>query len=183
MTFNVLGAIGRASDAMTMRNALAPQAPQQQTQPEMAPDYLALALGGGPTNQAADFRAAIRAAESSGDYGVVNSLGYTGAYQFGQERLDDFNRTYGLSLTTDDLRTNPALQERVADWHFADIDRQLGHLAGASVNGLPLTQNALRAMAHLGGLSGARRYVRTGGRYDPADINDTNLSDYHRRFY
>ncbi|MGL6208772.1 MAG: hypothetical protein ACRC14_02945, partial [Paracoccaceae bacterium] len=40
------------------------------------------------------------------------------------------------------------------------------------------TLNAIRAMAHLGGIGGARKYIETGGAYDPADSNGTNLSDY-----
>jgi len=174
MTFNVLGAVQAAE---TTRNALMPRQPQMMAQPGPGQTMPAHSGGGG------DFMEAIRAAESGGDYNVVNDLGYTGAYQFGQARLDDFNRANGANLTTRDLIGNQRLQDAVARWHFADIDQQLAPLAGAEVGGKPVTTNALRAIAHLGGVGGARRYVESGGQYNPQDAYGTSLQDYHKRFY
>ena len=46
-----------------------------------------------------DFRNAIGFKESSNRYGVVNSLGYLGRYQFGTARLSDFGLCARVSGT------------------------------------------------------------------------------------
>ena len=118
--------------------------------------------------------------ESGGSYSVVNSEGYTGKYQWGQARLDDYNRANGTSFTLAQFRDDPALQERAQAWHVQDIVSQTGDLVGRAVNGVTMTPAAIVAMAHLGGIGGARKYVETNGAYDPADSNGTHLSDYAR---
>lgn len=128
------------------------------------------------------FRDRLAQSESGGDYGVTNSLGYTGKYQFGDARLTDFRNATGRSFSMDEFRADPALQEAAYDWHIADIDRQLGQYVGTNINGTPLTADALRAVAHLGGVGGARRYVESGGSYNPSDAYGTSLSDYAGKF-
>lgn len=134
-----------------------------------------------------DFRNALAASESGGNYGVVNDLGYTGRYQFGDARLTDFRRATGQDFTMDQFRNDPALQEQAYAWHMADIDRAiqangLDQYIGQSVNGVPITLDGLRAMAHLGGVGGMTKFVTTGGAYNPADANGTSLSDYAVKF-
>jgi hypothetical protein len=46
------------------------------------------------------------------------------------------------------------------------------------VNGTPLTRDALRAVAHLGGIGGMNRFIETGGAYNPSDAYGTSLMDY-----
>lgn len=149
-----------------------------------APEQEAYPIGE-PVDYAADFDRSLAVTESGGDYGVVNSEGYTGKYQFGQDRLDDFNRATGSSVKLADFRANPSLQEQVQDWHVQDIDshiraKGLDKVIGQEVAGVPITLNGLRAMAHLGGKGGMEKFVSTGGRYNPADSNGTRLSDYAR---
>lgn len=134
-----------------------------------------------------DFRNALAASESGGDYGVVNDLGYTGRYQFGDARLTDFRRATGLDFTMDQFRNDPRLQEQAYVWHIADIDRAiqangLDQYIGKTINGVPITLDGLRAMAHLGGVGGMTKFVTTGGAYNPADANGTSLSDYGMKF-
>lgn len=134
-----------------------------------------------------DFRNALAASESGGDYGVVNDLGYTGRYQFGDARLTDFRRATGLDFTMDQFRNDPRLQEQAYAWHIADIDRAiqangLDQYIGKTINGVPITLDGLRAMAHLGGVGGMTKFVTTGGVYNPADANGTSLSDYGMKF-
>ena len=139
--------------------------------------------GGGRGDYASEFDASLARTESGGRYGVVNSEGYTGKYQFGQARLDDYNRANDAQITTATFRDDPQLQERVQDWNVRDIDtfideNGLGDYIGRDVGGVTMTRDGLRAMAHLGGKSGMRNFVTSGGRYNPADSNGTALSDY-----
>ena len=134
-----------------------------------------------------DFRNALAASESGGDYGIVNDLGYTGRYQFGEARLTDFRDATGLDFTMDQFRSNPELQERAYAWHMADIDRAitsngLDRYVGQNVGGVPITIDGLRAMAHLGGVGGMTKFVTSGGAYNPADANGTSLADYGMKF-
>lgn len=124
------------------------------------------------------FANALARSESGGSYSARNSLGYTGKYQFGQDRLDDFNRATGANYTTDDLLASPDLQERVFSWHVRDIDRAID---GGDLLSSGYSRNALRSVAHLGGIGGMRKFVRTGGEYNPSDAFGTSLSDYAQR--
>lgn len=126
----------------------------------------------------AGFNESLARTESGGRYGVVNSEGFTGKYQFGEDRLTDYRRATGAKFTIDEFRQNPALQETVQAWHIRDIDARLAKHVGKTAGGLSLSQNALRAMAHLGGVGGAEKFVMSDGKYDPADSNGTRLSDY-----
>lgn len=147
-------------------NALAaPRRASQGAQSDYAPNALA-------------FGDSLAQSESGGRYGVRNEYGYSGKYQFGQDRLDDFNRAAGLSLTTDDLLASPELQEQVFQWHVSDIDRAIDANA---LTDLGYSRNALRAVAHLGGIGGMKRFATTGGHYNPADAFGTSLQDYARR--
>lgn len=128
------------------------------------------------------FRSALRQAESGGRSDVVNSEGYTGLYQWGPERLADYNRATGSNITMEQFRADPNIQETAQDWHEGDILSQLGGYVGTTVNGQVLDDGALVGMAHLGGVAGARKYIETGGAYNPADSNGTRLSDYAGRF-
>lgn len=129
-----------------------------------------------------DFNRSLARTESGGNYQVTNSEGYGGKYQFGQARLNDYNRAHGANVKVSDLTMGTPeareLTERVQRWHVGDIDADLGDLVGATVKGQTLDANAIRAMAHLGGKGGARKYVESGGKYDPADSNGTRLSHY-----
>lgn len=144
-----------------------------------------------------DFRNRLRQSESGQQIGIVNREGFAGLYQFGSERLAELNfyspapgegrngwrGTFNIPgfpqvRTLADFRANPAAQEAAADVHFARIDAAIDRLPGAATR----DRNGLRAVAHLGGEDGMRRFVETNGGYDPADSNGTKLSDYYRRF-
>jgi len=124
--------------------------------------------------------ASLARTESGGRYDIVNSEGFTGKYQWGQGRLDDFNRANGTSFTLDQFKNDPGLQERAQQWHEGDIIAQLGGYEGRVVKGITMTKGAIIGAAHLGGIGGARKFIETDGAYDPADSNGTTLSDYAR---
>lgn len=135
------------------------------------------------------FNASLSRTESGGNYNVTNSEGFGGKYQFGQPRLNDFNRAMGTQYRVSDLTAGTpeaaALTEAVQRWHIGDIDNfitdnGLDRYLGRNVGGVTMTQNGLRAMAHLGGVGGMQKYLTTGGQYNPSDSNGTSLSDYAR---
>jgi hypothetical protein len=136
----------------------------------------------------AAFNMALAKSESGGNDSVINSEGYGGRFQFGQDRLNDYNRATGNNLTVAQLASMPADQQRqVQNWHLNDIDqfaanKGLNSYVGQEVAGVPITQNSLRAVAHLGGKGGLEKFLTTGGQYNPADSNGTRLSDYAGRF-
>jgi len=68
---------------------------------------------------------------------------------------------------------------RVAAWHFKDINTAIDGLGEAAQS---YDRNGLTAVAHLGGVEGMRRYVKTKGDYNPSDELGTSLSDYYRAF-
>lgn len=133
-----------------------------------------------------DFANAMMMAESSGRSGVqitTRSGGrdqtMTGLFQFSEDRLTDYKKATGSSFTVEEFRNNPELQKQVFNWHIRDIDRLIDK------NNLleqGYTRNGLRAVAHLGGLTGMLRYARSRGEYNPQDKFGTSLSDYYQDF-
>lgn len=132
--------------------------------------------------------------ESGGNWGAQNAAmgaggmpGHFGRLQFGQARLRDAMNAGVIppGTTPQAFMADPAMQQRVEGWHFADIDRRaaemgLGQYIGQTVGGIPITQDAIRAMAHLGGIGGAAAFLNSGGEINPSDVNGTSLADYAR---
>lgn len=127
--------------------------------------------------------------ESGGNWAAQNSAmgaggkaGHFGRLQFGRARLEDAMRAGAIpqGTTPEQFMASPDLQMAAERWHFADLERQLAPLVGSVVNGQKLDMAALAAMGHLGGAGGARRYVESGGRYNPSDVFGASLSDYAR---
>lgn len=131
--------------------------------------------------------------ESGGNWKALNNVqgaggrGHGGRLQFGHARLADAARAGVVAGMTPQefAQQPPEVQQAVENWHFADIDRQaqargLDRFIGQEVGGVPITQDAIRAMAHLGGIGGAARFLESGGRENPADANGTSLRDYAR---
>ena len=142
---------------------------------------------------------ATRLQGAEGNPGSVNAAGYSGQYQFGTSRLADlgmYKPAAGENLganqwrgtldipgfpdvkTQADFLANPAAQRAALDVHVRNIDTAIAQTPGAD----QYDANGLRAVAHLGGPEGMRKFVASNGQYDPADANGTHLSDYYRRF-
>lgn len=166
---------------------------------------IASVAGGGTTDRGGGVSTGSRWAESvgllnnesGGNYRAQNNetgssgrRGHYGGLQFGHDRLDDAKRAGVIpnNMTAEEFRdAGKDVQDRVADWHFADIDRQAGRLGleryhGQEIGGVQINQDSIRAMAHLGGVQGVRRFIESNGRHNPADANGTRLSDYGQRF-
>ena len=138
--------------------------------------------------------------ESSGDTSSVTTdvkgRKVGGEFQFGKARLQDYNELYGTNFTPETFASLPAeKQRRVNDWHFKDIstfirNEGLDEYVGEEINGTVLTEASLIAIAHLGGKTGLRRYLTSGGKTNPHDevrnpngtIAKTYLSDYAEKF-
>ena len=104
---------------------------------------------------------------------------FVGKLQFGEARLKDYQKATGTSFTQEEFKKNLALQDRVAAWHLDDIDKaiyQLGDDAKA------YDRDGLRAVAHLSGKTGMKRFVKSKGEYNPQDQLGTSAQDYYNKF-
>ena len=121
--------------------------------------------------------------ESSGDPNaeitIKDGRKFTGALQFGAARLADYKTASGKHFTQDEFKADSALQDKVAAWHIADIDKAIDALGDKTSQ---YNRDGLRAVAHLGGKGGMKKYVQLKGSYNPADELGTSLQDYYDKF-
>ena len=134
-----------------------------------------------------EFQKDLKKSESSGNYSVVNTEGYMGAYQFGEDRLKDFKKDTGKKFDNKTFIKNKKLQDEVFEWHTNNIQNyitknKLDKYIGKEINGVPVTLNGLIAVAHLGGNYGMRKFLQSNGDYNPADSVGTSLTDYLNKF-
>ena len=136
-----------------------------------------------PQQTKADFLERLTHSESSGDstaeITIADGRRYVGALQFGDARLQDYKKATGSSFTQDEFKANSALQDKVAAWHIADIDKTID---GLGINTDGYDRDGLRAVAHLGGKGGMKKFVRSNGEYNPSDELGTSLQDYYDKF-
>jgi len=125
----------------------------------------------------------LEASESSGRSDAEITLDdgrrFVGKLQFGEARLKDYQDETGTSFSQDEFKDNVDLQERVAAWHIKDLDKAIDAM-GDDAKGY--SRDGLRAVAHLGGVGGMKKYVRSKGQYNPSDQLGTSLSDYYNKF-
>lgn len=134
----------------------------------------------------------IYGTESSGNFRAENDAlgangirGHHGRSQFGQARLDDYSSAVDTPRIDPVMfKKSPELQKKVEAWHFNDIKEFIkkndlvSQYGGQTINGVPMTESGMMAMAHLGGKDGMLRFLSSDGQYDPADPNGTKLSGY-----
>lgn len=127
------------------------------------------------------FGSRLRMSESSNNYQEQIQLKdgryMTGAFQFGDARLSEYKKDTGESFTRDEFKNSDDLQNKVFQWHIADIDNLIDRLDAEGYS-----RDGLRAVAHLGGKTGMRKFVQTRGGYNPSDAFGTSLSDYYDKF-
>ena len=113
---------------------------------------------------------------------------YGGLVQMGQARLQDYNEKYGTNFTPDTFAQLPEGEQRkINNWHFRDIstfirNEGLDEYVGEEINGTILTEASLVAIAHLGGKTGLKNYLISGGEKDRKDSNGTYMSTYAKDF-
>lgn len=146
------------------------------------------------TTSSGAFPASLIETESGGNWNALNDeqgaggRGHGGRLQFGHARLQDAANAGVIPAMTPQqfAQQPPEVQQSVENWHFADIDQQadrmgLNNFVGQEVGGVPITQDGIRAMAHLGGIGGAKRFLESGGASNPSDSFGTSLRDYAAR--
>jgi hypothetical protein len=133
--------------------------------------------------QSKPFLDKLTQSESSGDSNaeiiIADGRRYVGALQFGDARLQDYKKATGSLFTQDEFKADSALQDKVAAWHIADIDKTIDGL-GLNTDGFD--RDGLRAVAHLGGKHGMKKFVQSAGKYNPSDELGTSLQDYYDKF-
>jgi hypothetical protein len=119
-------------------------------------------------------------AAKNNEVGAGGKAGHYGRVQFGHARLQDAMNAGAIprGTTPEQFMASPDLQMAAESWHFADLERNLSDLVGVTVNGQVMDMGALVAMGHLGGAGGARKFVESGGKYNPSDSFGTSLWDY-----
>tara|TARA_Y100000590_G_C15362534_1_gene879486 strand:+ start:8 stop:739 length:732 start_codon:yes stop_codon:yes gene_type:complete len=134
-----------------------------------------------------NFKEQMALSESSNNPTAVNTEGYMGTFQFGNRRLSDFKKANKKKFTKKEFLNNSKLQNEVFNWHVNDINKyinneKLNSYIGKTIKGILVTRNGLTAVAHLGGKEGMKKFLETGGKYNPKDSNGTSLSDYLNKF-
>lgn len=117
--------------------------------------------------------------------GAGGAVGHFGRAQFGQARLQDAANAGAIpqGTTPQQFTSSPDLQKKAEAWHFGDIDSFIASngydkMVGQTINGVPVTVDGMRAVAHLGGTGGLRKFIESGGQYNPSDRNGTSLLAY-----
>ena len=125
--------------------------------------------------------------ESSNNYSSINDEGFMGAYQFGDKRLNDYRAAKNATFTNSEFINNKELQDKVYEWHVADITKFINmsgfkKYIGQKIMGVPVTKDGMIAVAHLGGKTGLKKFLTTNGEYNRQDSNGKSLLDYLRKF-
>ena len=125
----------------------------------------------------------LEASESSGkadaEITIKDGRRFVGKLQFGKARLQDYQKATGTTFTQDEFIKDAALQDKVASWHIADLDKAIDALGDDAAD---YDRDGLRAVAHLGGKSGMKQFVQSKGDYNPADELGTSLQSYYEKF-
>jgi hypothetical protein len=162
------------------KSALALEAALADVFPEQAKEQADILAS--PSSNA-DFLSRLTQSESSGDSNaeitVADGRRFVGKLQFGDARLQDYKKATGSSFTQDEFKADNALQDKVTAWHIADIDKTIDGL-GLNTDGYD--RDGLRAVAHLGGKHGMKKFVQSEGEYNPKDEFGTSLQSYYDKF-
>ena len=125
----------------------------------------------------------LEASESSGkadaEITIKDGRRFVGKLQFGKARLQDYQNATGTIFTQDEFIKDAELQDKVATWHIADLDKAIDALGDAAAD---YDRDGLRAVAHLGGKAGMKKFVQSKGDYNPADELGTSLQSYYEKF-
>jgi len=105
---------------------------------------------------------------------------FGGSLNMGQAVQDQYMIATGAEFGMDDFRDDPILQKEVALFHIGKLDQAI-----SSIKNIPEkfnNINGLRAVGHLGGATGMKKFVESNGKYNPKDELGTSLMDYFNKF-
>lgn len=165
---------------MAIAEALADDAPEymegSSPKPQLKPYEI-------PTDDSrVGFVAKLIESESSGDseasYTDKKGRSYVGHGQFGKSRLKDYMNATGEKFSQQEFKKSPELQAKVMEWHIHTIDKAISELDEAG----KWDRDGLRAVAHLGGTAGMKKFVKSNGKYNPSDELGTSLWKYYNKF-
>ena len=126
--------------------------------------------------------------ESSMNPDTFNTLGFIGEFQFGRLALKDVGLEH---ITLEDFKENPdifpkELQRKAVTklmkLNYRRMNKLRNKYVGKTINGIVITDSGLLGAAHIAGAGGVNKFLRTKGKYDPADAYGTKLSDYLKKF-
>ena len=127
------------------------------------------------------FKEALAFKESQGHYNKINSLGYLGKYQFGQQTL----KTVGVKDSLG-FMNNPKLQEKAFiallkrnKWELKD---EIQKYSGKIIDGVRITESGILAAAHLGGVGSVKLFLKTNGKRKCKDDYGTSIKKYMEDF-
>lgn len=127
------------------------------------------------------YKEAIALKESQGKYKKVNSLGYMGKYQFGEETL----KTIGIHNSNQFLNS-PKMQEKAFVALLAKnkslLKDVIDKYEGQVVAGILVTESGILAAAHLGGAGSVKKFFKHEGRRYFKDAYGTSIRSYMRDF-
>jgi hypothetical protein len=153
-----------------------------------------------------DYLTALGQRESGNNYGISNSLGYLGRFQFGEAALTDC-RFYGGDSTRkndwagtfrdeavswgvvskDDFLRTPGFQDfailRFNELQWAMMVRlDLPQFVGTTVGGIVITRSGMLGGAHLVGPGALKKFLLSNGAIVPVDGNGTPITEYIQLF-
>ena len=122
----------------------------------------------------------LEASESSGRTDAEITLDdgrkYVGLMQMGKARLEDYKKATNTSFTQEQFKNDPELQDKVGDWHLADIDKAIDALGEEAK---AYNRDGLSAAAHIAGKPAMKKFVQYKGKYNPSDQLGTSAQDYY----
>lgn len=127
------------------------------------------------------FKEALGFKESSGDYWIINELGYLGKYQFAKSTL----KLIGVH-DANEFINDAHLQEKAFAAYTSRnkwiLRRDIKRYRGRYMNGVKITESGILAAAHLAGAGNVKKYLRSGGAEGFADANGTTIQYYLKKF-
>ena len=127
------------------------------------------------------FKEALAFKESRGDYFTVNTLGYLGKYQFGEETL----KLLGI-YTPNQFLYNPELQEKAfianAERNKWVLRKDIQRFEGIQISGIEITESGILAAAHLAGPGSVKKFLRSFGGNNKSDAYGTSVKTYMKKF-
>lgn len=118
--------------------------------------------------------------ESGNRYGITNTWGYMGRFQFGKSTL----KGLGFKVSKTEFLNNPQLQDSammaLLNHNKEKLQNYIDIYDGKTINGMYVSESGILAAAHLGGQGSVKRYFRKGKVF--SDAYGTKITSYMKQF-